>query len=146
MKVGPENRCVDCNWPSYSSVCVHPKSLSRVQLCATRQAPLSMGFSGQGYWSGLPFPPPEDLPDPRMEPVSLTSPALAGGSFTTGAPWEAPYSRQTVWKLLWVFQAPFWELYAHQHILRVGVKLDSLGPPTPALQARILLMLHLGPV
>ena len=126
--------------PLTPGVHMHPKSLSCVRLCATpwtvaRQAPLSTGFSWQGYWSGLPFPPPEDLPDPRMEPVSLTSPALAGGSFTTGAPWEAPYSRQMVWKLLWVFQEPFWELYAYQNILRVGVKLDSLGPPTPALQA-----------
>ena len=43
------------------------------------QAPLSMEFSRQEYWSGLPFPPPEDLPDPGIEPVS---PALAGGFFT----------------------------------------------------------------
>ena len=49
-------------------------------LCTTAcQAPLSMGFSRQKYWSGLPFPPPGDLPDPGIEPVSLTSPALAGG-------------------------------------------------------------------
>ena len=50
---------------------------------------LSMGFSRQEYWSGLPNPPPEDLPDPRIEPASLTSPALADGFFTTGATWEA---------------------------------------------------------
>ena len=64
--------------------------LSHVQLCATpwtvaRQAPLSMGFSRQEYWSGLPCPPPADLPDPGIEPTSLMSPALAGGFFTTGA-------------------------------------------------------------
>ena len=47
------------------------------------QAPLSMGFSRQEYWSGLPCPPPEDLPDPGTELESLTSPALAGGFFTT---------------------------------------------------------------
>ena len=41
-----------------------------------RQAPLSMGFSWQEYWSELPFPPPEDLPYPGIEPES---PALAGG-------------------------------------------------------------------
>ena len=40
--------------------------------------PLSMRFSRQEYWSGLPFPPPEDLPDPRLEPTSPVSPALAG--------------------------------------------------------------------
>ena len=45
-----------------------------------RQAPLSMGFFRQEYWSGLPCPPPGDLPDPGIEPASLMSPALAGGS------------------------------------------------------------------
>ena len=39
--------------------------------------------------SGLPCPPPGDLPNPGTEPVSLMSPALAGGFFTAGAPWEA---------------------------------------------------------
>ena len=48
-----------------------------------RQAPLSMGFPRQENWSGLPFPPPGDLPDPGMEPVSPVSPALAGGFFIT---------------------------------------------------------------
>ena len=47
------------------------------------QAPLSMGFSRQEYWSGLPFPPPGDLPDPEIQPASFMSPALAGGFFTT---------------------------------------------------------------
>ena len=42
-----------------------------------------MGFSRQAYWRGLPCPPPGHLPDPGMEPTSLTSPALAGGFFTT---------------------------------------------------------------
>ena len=45
-----------------------------------RQAPLSMGFSRQEYWSGLPFPFPRDLSHPGIEPASL---ALAGGFFTT---------------------------------------------------------------
>ena len=43
------------------------------------QAPLSMGFSSQDYWSGLSCPPPGDLSDPGTEPESLKSPALAGG-------------------------------------------------------------------
>ena len=47
------------------------------------QAPLSMGFPRQEYWSGLLFPSPEDLPDPGIEPISLESPALAGRFFTT---------------------------------------------------------------
>ena len=53
------------------------------------QAPLSMGFSRQEYWSGLSCPPPRDLPDPGIEPTSLMSLALAGGLFTTKATWEA---------------------------------------------------------
>ena len=55
------------------------------------QAPLSMGFSRQEHWSGLPCPPPGDLPDPGIEPASFTSPALAGRYTTTSATWEAPY-------------------------------------------------------
>ena len=54
------------------------------------QAPLSMGFSRQEYWGGLPFPPPGDLPNPGIEPESLASPVLAGKFFTTSATWEAP--------------------------------------------------------
>ena len=50
------------------------------------QAPLSMRFSRQEYWSGLPFPPPGGLPDARMESVSLTSPDLAGGFFSNVPP------------------------------------------------------------
>ena len=52
------------------------------------QASLSMEFSRQEYWRGLPFCTPGDLPDPVIEPVSLVSPALAGGLFTI-----APYIR-----------------------------------------------------
>ena len=48
-----------------------------------------MGFSRQEYLSGLPFPPPGDFPDPGIESASLTSPALAGRFFTTGATWGA---------------------------------------------------------
>ena len=47
------------------------------------QAPLSMKFSGQEYWSGLPTLSPGELPDPGIEPMSLMSPALASGFFTT---------------------------------------------------------------
>ena len=78
--------------------------LSRVRLFVTlwtvaHQAPLSMGFSRQEYWSGLPFPSPGDLPDPGIKPTSLTSPALAGGFFffkTTGATWAAVRGLQKV--------------------------------------------------
>ena len=67
---------------------VKVKSLSRVQLFATpwivaHQAPLSMGFSRQEYWSGLPFPSPGDLPDPGIEP---RSPALEADTLTSEPP------------------------------------------------------------
>ena len=58
------------------------------------QAPLSMGFSRQGYWSGLLCPPPDDLPDPGTEPMSLTSSAWAGRFFTSSATWEAQVSSE----------------------------------------------------
>ena len=54
-----------------------------------RQAPLSMGFSRQEYWGGLPCLPSGDLPHPRIQSTSLMSPALTGGFFTTSATWEA---------------------------------------------------------
>ena len=71
-------------------VCV----LSHVRLfvaswTGAHQAPVSIGFSRQEYRSGLPFPPPGDLPDPGIEPTCLMSPSLADGLFTSGATWEA---------------------------------------------------------
>ena len=56
----------------------------------------SLRFSRQEYWSGLPCPPPGDLPDPEVRHTSLKSPALAGGFFTTTATWEAPPARRQV--------------------------------------------------
>ena len=53
------------------------------------QAPLTMRFSREEYWSGLPCTPPGHLPHPGMEPTPLTSPALARAFFTTNATWEA---------------------------------------------------------
>ena len=64
------------------------QSLSRARLCATpwtaaHQAPLSLGFFRQEHWSGLPCPPPGDLPNPGTEPASPVIPTLAGSFFTT---------------------------------------------------------------
>ena len=53
------------------------------------QAPPSMGFFRQGHWSGLPSPPPGDLSDPGIELLSLMSPVLARGFFTTSITWDA---------------------------------------------------------
>ena len=52
----------------------------------TTQTPVFVGVSRQECWSGLPFPPPGDLPDPGIEPMSLDSPALAGRFFITEPP------------------------------------------------------------
>ena len=70
------------------------KSPQYVRLTATlwtvvHKVPVSMGFFRQEYWSGSPCPLTGDLPDPGVEPVSLTSPALAGRLFTTSTTWEA---------------------------------------------------------
>ena len=69
-------------------MCVCVCVLSHVQLFVA-PAPLSMGFPRQENWSGLPFPPPGDLPDLGTEPASLVSPALAGGFFNTSTTLEA---------------------------------------------------------
>ena len=84
---------------------------SRVQLFATpwtaaRQAPLSMRFSRQEEWSGLPFPSLEDIPDPGIKPES---PVLGGGFFFTTEPLGTPGTRN-----FYGFREPqkvtFWEL------------------------------------
>ena len=67
---------------------VKVKSLSRVRLFVTvwtvaHQAPQSMGFSRQGYWSGLPFPSPGDLPDPGIKP---RPPSLQADALTSEPP------------------------------------------------------------
>ena len=81
-------------------VCVRVRACTRIRtfspsvyltLCdpmdyITLQAPLSLEFSRQGHWRGLPFPTSGDLPDPGIEPEPLAVPALAGGFFTTLPP------------------------------------------------------------
>ena len=78
--------------------CVHAMCMlsrfSCVRLFVTpwtvaHQAPLSMGFSRQGYWNGLPCPPPGDLPDPGIEPASLVAPAPQAGSLLLSQ-WGSP--------------------------------------------------------
>ena len=89
---------------------MHAQSLSCVQLFETlwtvvHQAPLSMGFPRQEYGSGLSVPPPDDLLDVGIEPMSPTSPALAGKFFTTEPPGKSaamlthfPYS--DLWSII----------------------------------------------
>ena len=100
--------CNECRIPKSIgwSLQVHTNPLSRpilriwwwllltpVRLFATpwtiaHQVPLPLGFPKQEYWSGLPFPPPGNLPHPGIEPEALMSPTLAGRFFTTGTTWE----------------------------------------------------------
>ena len=66
--------------------------LNTILWTAAHQAPLSMRFSRQEYWSGLPCPPPGDLPYPGIQPMSLMSPALARGFIATSTTWEAQFT------------------------------------------------------
>ena len=75
---------------------MHAQLLSQVQLFVTpwtivHQAPLSVGFPRQEYWSRLLFPPPGGLLDPGMESTSLMSPSLAGRFVTTELPGKPPF-------------------------------------------------------
>ena len=97
---------------------------SHVQLFAipqtvAHQAPLFIEFCRQEYWSELPCPPPGDLPNPGIEPVSLTQPALAGGFFTTSATWEAPKIVVLMLSHVQLFVTP-WTV-AHQAPLSMGI-------------------------
>ena len=80
-----------------------------------------MGFSRQEHWSGMPRPPPGNLPNPGMEPASLTSPALTGRFFTNAATWEA------VFKMLYAY------IYKHVCFFQ-GFPGDSVGKESTSTQ------------
>ena len=103
------------------------------------QALLSMGFSRQEHWSGLPCPPPGDLPNPGIEPVSLMSPALASGFFITSATWEAPicailFKNYVYWELRKIFLLRFlkmeweWEEAFIEYLIDTGHLTYSIWP------------------
>ena len=102
--------CICAQLPTQVRLFVTPWNVA----CLT---PLSMGFSRQEYWRGLPFPPPSHLPDPGIEPVS---PVLASGFFfffNHWATWEAPVllhslskrCRFSSWHFLLPFDCPDWK-------------------------------------
>ena len=95
---------------------------THVLLCdpldCSHQAPLSMGFCRQEYWSRLLCPPPGGLPNLGIEPASLTSPALAGRFFTTSAIWEVP-------------------MYIIQHINTQPLTLVTVSPLLPMSDAKL---------
>ena len=68
--------------------CLHGVLLCVIPWTVAHQTPLSMDFSRQDYWSGLPCPPPGGLPDPGIEPEFLMSPAVVGRSFATSVTWS----------------------------------------------------------
>ena len=76
----------------------------------TYQAPPSMGFSRQEYWTGLPFPPPANLPKPGIKLMSLMSLALARRFFTTSTIWEASLVPQMVKNLPAMPETKVWSL------------------------------------
>ena len=108
---------------------VHAQSLNHVQLfvnpwTVAHQAPLSKEFSRQEYWSGLPCPPPGDLPHPGIEPMSLESSALASRFFTTSAIWETCYRHRIRNNVL-----PFFILSVTECTLRqwIGIIFSNLS-------------------
>ena len=111
-----------------------------------RQAPLSTGFSSQEHWSGLPFPPPGDLPDTGIKPASFMPPVLAGRLFTTSATWEALWHHRAIYKsrlLLWTLLATETHTQAGQLCTQCQghtcVGMQSLlcgGPAWPAVMGR----------
>ena len=115
-------------YPSIEYVCVLP--LSRAQLFATswtaiHQVPLSMRFSRQGYWSGLPFPSPGDLPNPGIEP---RFPALQADSLPTelqGKPSISESKGRWLESKSWI-----WPGFNVQEFLRIFKILDIHQPPS----------------
>ena len=108
---------------------------SCVQLFATlwtvaHQAPLSMEFSRQEHWNGLPCPPPGDLPDPGIKPVCSTSAALASGFFPTSAPGKPTfYVHDTLkeipdWVLIWKWKRKIAGVTRSGHSRQIGI----IGP------------------
>ena len=114
--------------------CMHPRSL---QSCPTlcdpltiaHQAPLSMGFSRQEYWSGLPFPSPGNLPDPGIKPTSLMSPPLAGaGYFTTRATDRCPSTNEWINKLRYIYTMEYYSAMKRNTFESVLMRWMNLEP------------------
>ena len=81
--------------------CFSPVRLFETPWTIAHQAPLSMRFFRQEYWSGLPCPPLGDLPNPGIEPASLKSPALRGRFFTTNTAWSGSLSFLLLMRVIW---------------------------------------------
>ena len=126
-------KCEALKWQNLTCMLSH---FSCVQLFAIPwtvawQAPLFIDFCRQEYWSEWPCPPPEYLPNPGIELVSLTHPALAGGFFATSATWEAPKMVVLMLSHVQLFVTP-WTV-AQQAPLSKGFSRQEYwsGLPTP---------------
>ena len=118
---------------------------SHVRFCATpqtaaHQAPLSLGFSSQEYWSGLPSPPPKDLPDPGIKPTSSASPALQAYSLTA-EPLGKNYFIHSINRIymsipICQFILPFSHFGVHTFVLYAYVSIPALqiGSSVPLFQ------------
>ena len=105
------------NFCHIDSVIHTPAAAALLHLCLTlcdlmdcvHQASLSMGFSRQEYWNGLPCPPPGDLPEPGIKPVS--PPVLVGGFFTISTTWESMKVKVKVAQLYLTISNPMDYIY-----------------------------------
>ena len=112
-------------------MCVYACVLSpfrRVRLYATlwtvtHHALLSIGFSRQEHWRGLPWPPPGN-PNPEIKSVSLTSPAVAGKFFTTSATWEAHIS---VYMFVSMYACVYVKVYTCMYMSPLALGLFNRG-------------------
>ena len=99
----------DSLWPPWTAAC---------------QVPLSIGFSEQECWTGLPFPSWGDLPNPEFEPASS---ALAGRFFTTGLTWEAPLVKELL-KGHTTLTESLWGLHEMMHVTCLAQSLTRSSP------------------
>ena len=107
---------------------VKGKSFSRVRLfmipwTAAFQAPQSMGFLRQEYWSGLPFPSPGDLPDPGIEPLSPTSPAKIKTDYSLLQVWD--YFKKKKFNSKVQLLKSVFEYSSHSQMLSRNITLNS---------------------
>ena len=131
------------NWKCRRNICMCALSLLRHVLLfetprtVARQAPLSMGFPRQEYWSESPFPSPVDLPYPGIKPMFPESPALAGGLFTT-----EPLEKNIRWsKIFFIFDILGSKFKALDHITEIAYNIFAY---VVWFNCGILSMIHLG--
>ena len=106
------------------------KSCSRIRATpwtVAHQAPLSMEFSRQEYWSGLPFPSPEDLPDPGIEPGS---PILQADALTSQPPGKTSLRKKNIYILICIFIHISIYLYKQLNYLAIHLKLRQVCKST----------------